>query len=299
MAANLELYRIFHTVATQKNISKAANALYVGQPAISRAIRKLEDELGVVLFLRNSRGVTLTEEGQILYRHVSGAMSEIQTGETVLERLKSFQAGEFSLGVSTTLFMHFVLPYVKPFMKRYPDFRLKIVDNDTYSTLRLIESDSIDLGFVSRPFNDKDYDFTPLVEIRDVFIAKRDYLDSLNASGSKEILSRATLFLLEPGNITRQYLDRYLQATGLRLETELETSNMDFLIEMAKLGLGVTHVIRNLVADELTSGSLVEIPLSPPIPSREVGLVTKRGKPLSLAADRFAEFLRTVPPPDQ
>jgi len=293
LSANLELYRIFYMVATQKNISKAADALYVGQPAVSRAIRKLEDELGVVLFLRNSRGVTLTEEGQILFRHVSGAMSEIQTGETVLERLKSFQSGEFSLSVSTTLFMHFVLPYVKPFMSRYPDFRLKIVDNDTYSTLRLIESDSIDLGFVSRPFNDKDYDFTPLVEIRDAFIGSRGYLDSLNASGSKEILSRASLFLLEPGNITRQYLDHYLHSTGLRLETELETSNMDFLIEMAKLGLGVTHVIQNLVADELASGSLVEVLLDPPIPSRDVGIVTKRGKPLSLAAGRFAKFLRS------
>lgn len=293
MPASLELYRIFHTVATQQNISKAAEHLYVGQPAISRAIRKLEDELGVVLFLRNSRGVALTEEGQILFRHVSNAMEEISTGETVIERLKSFQAGEFSIGVSTTLFKHFVLPFIKPFTMKHPDFRIKIIDNDTYSTLRLIDSEAIDLGFVSRPFHDKDYTFTPIVSIRDVFIAKKEYLDSLNAAGTKEILSRASLFLLEPDNITRQYLDRYLQNNGIRLRTELETSNMDFLIELARLGMGVTHVIRNLVASEIESGDLVELPMTPPIPERDLGIVIKRGKALSLAAARFADFLRT------
>ena len=293
MAASLELYRVFHTVATQKNISKAAEQLYVGQPAVSRAIRKLEDELGVVLFLRNSRGVVLTEEGQILFRHVSGAMEEIETGEAVLERLKSFQAGEFSIGVSTTLFTHFVLPYIGPFMEKYPDFRIKIIDNDTYSTLRLLDSETLDLGFVSQPFHDKAYTFTPIVSIRDVFIAKKEYLDSLHVTDPREILSRASLFLLETGNISRQYLDRYLQNNGIRLHAELETSNMDFLIELARLGMGVTHVIRNLVASEIENGSLVELPMTPPIPERDLGLVVKRGKGLSLAAARFAEFLRT------
>ncbi len=292
MPASLELYRIFYTVAAQQNISKAAEQLYVGQPAISRAIRKLEDELGVVLFLRGSRGVALTEEGQVLYRHVAAAMEQIGSGEAVLERLKSFQAGEFSLGVSTTLFKHFVLPAIKPFMEKYPDFHIKIMDNGTYSTLGLIESDRVDLGFVSRPFHDKEFRFTPVKTIHDVFVAKPEYLENLRAYGTKDVLSRAALFLLEPDNISRQYLDRYLQDNGLRLSAELETSNMDFLIEMARLGLGVAHVIRDLVEPELRDGSLVALPMSPPIPPRDIGIITRRGKSLSLAAACFADFLQ-------
>ncbi|NCC45150.1 MAG: LysR family transcriptional regulator, partial [Clostridia bacterium] len=86
MEQNLSLYYIFHTVARKGNISGAAKELFISQPAISKSIRKLEENLGTVLFKRSSRGVTLTSEGELLYRHTTEAFTSLQIGEETLAR---------------------------------------------------------------------------------------------------------------------------------------------------------------------------------------------------------------------
>ena len=87
MFDNLNYYRVFYTVANTGNISKAADMLFISQPAISKAISKLEDGLHVKLFLRSSKGVTLTDEGQVLYNHIEKAFSNISQGEDEIRHI--------------------------------------------------------------------------------------------------------------------------------------------------------------------------------------------------------------------
>ena len=109
MISNLNNYVIFYTVAKAGNISKAANQLYISQPAISKSISKLEAELGTALFARSSKGVTLTEEGQVLYEYVERAFDSLNMGEENLKNYKELGIGHIRIGVSTSLCKHILL----------------------------------------------------------------------------------------------------------------------------------------------------------------------------------------------
>ena len=151
MDQNLSGYKIFYEVASCGNISKAAKKLYISQPAISKSIVKLEDGLDTKLFHRNSRGVTLTEEGTVLYRYIKDAFDNINNAETELKRMKDFNIGHLQIGVSTTLCRYILLPYLQTFMQKYPNIRVSIITQSTAQTLALLEQKKIDIGLTAEP----------------------------------------------------------------------------------------------------------------------------------------------------
>ena len=153
MNQNLSQYKIFYEVAKAGNISKDAKELYISQPAISKAISKLEDSLSTVLFTRNSRGVQLTEEGQILFEHTSSAFEQLNAGELELKRVREFNMGQIRIGVSNTLCKYVLLPYLKGFIGKYPHVNIAIESQSTYQTLDMLEARKIDIGLVAEPKN--------------------------------------------------------------------------------------------------------------------------------------------------
>lgn len=291
MEMNLELYRIFYMVATCGNISQASERLFISQPAVSKSIKKLENISGVTLFSRNSRGVKLTEEGKVFFDYIERGLNEISTGEKILTKLIKKEQGIIRLGVSSTLCRHFLIPRLENFINEYPKIRIKIINKTTFDTLKLMQGGTIDLCVVSEPAHSDSYSFIKLSEIQDIFIASKRYLKLLNTKDPKEIFSKGNLMLLESDNITRRYIDKYFENNNIFVKPEVEISNMDFLIEFAKIGLGITAVIEDFVKNELEEGSLVKIPLYPSIPKRNVGVVYCNDVHLSIAAQAFLEYL--------
>ena len=143
MNQNLSQYKIFYEVAKAGNISKAAKELYISQPAISKAISKLEDSLSTVLFTRNSRGVQLTEEGQILFEHTSSAFEQLNAGELELKRVREFNMGQIRIGVSNTLCRFIMVSYLKNFIEQYPHIKISIDSQSTTHTLDMLEQQKI------------------------------------------------------------------------------------------------------------------------------------------------------------
>ena len=135
MEQNLSQYKIFYEVAKAGNISKAAKELYISQPAISKAISKLEDSLGLSLFTRSSRGVQLTSEGEILFEHTREAFDALDRGEQELKRIQEFDIGHLRIGVSNTLCKYILLPYLKTFIDQYPHMKVTIESQATAQTL--------------------------------------------------------------------------------------------------------------------------------------------------------------------
>ena len=158
MNQNLSSYWIFYTVANAGNISKAAKELYISQPAISKSIQKLEDGLECKLFSRSSRGVVLTDEGRLLYDHVSEA----------------------------TLCKYMLLPYLKEFIHRNPHISISIECQSTNETLKLLDDDKIDIGLIGKPASLKTFNFYYLDNIEDIFVTTKDYLRNLSARGVKK-----------------------------------------------------------------------------------------------------------------
>lgn len=292
MYQNLSSYRIFYAVANTGNISKAAKELYISQPAISKSIQKLEDSIGVKLFHRSSRGVTLTSEGELLYAHVKSAFEVLTLGEDKLRRSIALGMGHLTIGVSSTLCKYILLPYLKDFIKKYPHINISIACHSTNHTLKLLEDGKLDIGLIGKPDNLKNIDFYSLREIEDIFIATRDYLQNLRIRGVNrhQILQNATLMLLDKENMTRQYIDNYFQDNHILIQDIIEVSNMDLLIEMVKIGLGVGCVIRDFVKTELQSNTLVEIPLKLPIQKREIGFAYHKDVKISKSLAHFIHF---------
>ena len=292
MYQNLSSYRIFYAVANTGNISKAAKELYISQPAISKSIQKLEDSIGVKLFHRSSRGVTLTSEGELLYAHVKSAFEVLTLGEDKLRRSIALGMGHLTIGVSSTLCKYILLPYLKDFIKKYPHINISIACHSTNHTLKLLEDGKLDIGLIGKPDNLKNIDFYSLREIEDIFIATRDYLQNLRIRGVNrhQILQNATLMLLDKENMTRQYIDNYFQDNHILIQDIIEVSNMDLLIEMVKIGLGVGCVIRDFVKTELQSNTLVEIPLKLPIQKREIGFAYHIDVKISKSLAHFIHF---------
>lgn len=298
MEQNLSLYRIFYEVARNGNISWAAKELYISQPAISKSISKLEDSLGVSLFSRNSRGVLLTEEGELLYQYISAAFASLKRGEEELKRMKEFDIGELKIGVSTTLCKYILLPYLKAFIAKYPHIKITIESRASAQTLEHLEEGEVDIGVVATPFKKKDSCFYPIQEIEEGFICSPSYLKHLELTPGvpvqSEIFKKATVMLLDKKNATRLYIDEYLRQNNIEIDHILEVTNMDLLIEFAKIGLGVSCVIKDFVQEELSAGQLVEIPLKPPIKKRTVGFAYSKHPIHQRTLQLFLDFCQNL-----
>ena len=266
MEQNLSQYKIFYEVAKAGNISKAAKELYISQPAISKAISKLEDSLGLSLFTRSSRGVQLTSEGEILFEHAKEAFDTLSRGEQELKRIQEFDIGHLRIGVSNTLCKYVLLPYLKTFIDQYPHMKVTIESQSTAQTLSRLEQQKLDLGLVAEPSLRKDLAFIPVMDIQDTFVTTPAYLNNLYVREGKDtnIFETGNIMLLDQSNMTRHHVDDYMSENHIVPRQVLEVTTMDLLIEFVKIGLGVACVIKELVQKELDNGTLVELPLEIP-----------------------------------
>lgn len=295
MEQNISLYRVFYEVAQTGNISKAAKNLYISQPAISKSISRLEENLDVRLFIRNSRGVTLTQEGQLLFGYVRSAFDSLDRGEDELRRMTELGIGHIRIGVSSVLCKYVLLPCLKEFIHRYPHVRFTIMNQSTLQTLELLDNHQIDLGLTAEPRYKQDMVFERVMEIEDGFIATPSYLANMRIrerSSRTDIFQDGTILMLEKGNVSRTYTDDYLREQHIEPVHTLEVSSMDLLIDFVRIGLGAGCVIKSFIADEIENGTFTEIRMDPPIPKRNIGFVYSSRAPRSGALETFIAFYR-------
>ena len=292
MDQNLSQYKIFYEVAKAGNISKAAKELYISQPAISKAISKLEDSLGLSLFTRSSRGVQLTAEGEVLFEHTKEAFDALERGELELKRIQEFDIGHLRIGVSNTLCKYILLPYLKTFIDQYPHMRITIESQSTAQTLSRLEQQKIDLGLVAEPSVRRDLSFIPVMDIQDIFVTTPSYLENLYLREGRDtdIFETGNIMLLDSSNMTRHHVDEYMAQNHILPRQILEVTTMDLLIEFAKIGLGVACVIKELMQKELDNHTLIEVPLDIPIHRRTIGFAYHPSNQTT-ALKTFLEFL--------
>lgn len=293
MEQNLSQYRIFYAVAKAGNISRAAKELYISQPAISKSISKLEDSLNTVLFTRNSRGVQLTDEGQVLFEHTRDAFEELAKGEQELKRIREFNMGHIRIGVSNTLCRFIMVKYLKGFIEQYPHIKITIESQPTTQTLSMLEQQRIDIGLVVEQKSAKSMNFIPVMDIEDIFVATPSYLENLKLreGADTDVFQSGNLMLLDKNNITRHYIDDYMSVNEIVANNLLEVTTMDLLIEFARIGLGIGCVIKEFVKEDLDSGRLAQLKLDTPIHKRTVGFLWQSSR-TSKALDTFIRFCK-------
>ena len=292
MSVKLELYRVFKEVAEVGNITAAAQALYISQSAVSQSIKQLESDLQTRLFSRNSRGVTLTAEGKMLYEYVRSAMGLLETGEEKLSQTRELQMGQLVIGASDTVTSQFLLPYLDSFHRDHPAIHIQIISGRSHKVLGLLRSGKVDIAFASTPSDTSSLDIYPCFDTHSIFVAGAEYPCDFDHIYSLDEIAAFPLILLERKASSRLYLERYFLQNGLRLNPEIELGARSLLVDLAAIGFGVAGVTEEFVHRDLESGRLKKLNTSFEIPSRSVDMCLLNDVPQSAAAERFTSFVK-------
>lgn len=303
MEQNLNLYQIFYEVAHCRNFSVAARKLYISQPAISKSIAKLEENLSVSLFHRSSRGVTLTTEGELLFKHVEKAILSLQTGEEELKSILSEGSTTLSIGVSTTLCKYVLLPLLKNFILQNSNIKIAISCQSTFETITDLSKNLIEIGLVGIPLKVSSdisaVSFLPISTIEDTFVATDAYLapfmqkNKSIMSVNENMLEEASFIMLGKENISRKHADTFFSENQIRLKNIIEVNNMDLSIDFAKAGLGIACVIRDFVSEDIKNGTLRELKFKHKIPKRQIGFAYPDNTSMTGAMNTLIQYYQT------
>jgi len=289
MKTKLDYYRVFYETARFRSFSTAAERLYVSQSAISQCIKQLESDLGVQLFTRTKRGISLTNEGKILLVKVENAINSIEQGESQLEKLRHLEAGELKIAAGDTITTHFLLKYLEEFHSLYPDVRIEMANSYSTQMLSLIKEGKADLAFVNMPMDDDELEIKKCLEINDAFVCGPEFNEKEKYSWRE--LSSLPLILLEKNSSSRRFVDQAFNKKGISLNPQIEVAVHDLLVRFASIHLGVSCVIEQFVAEELEKGLIKKMPIDPPLPTRAIGCAYLKNAPLSSAAKTFLDLV--------
>lgn len=288
---DLDLYAVFMKTAKSRSISHAAREMHISQPAVSLAIGRLEERLGVKLFFRSSRGISLTSEGETLLEHLSSAFSLIAAGEEKLREIAGLRGGTLRIGASDMTLRFFLLDYLERFRDSYPGVRLTVTNAPTPSTLEALRNGVIDFGVISEPveITDDSLELIPVKTIRDIFV-RSDRFHIAEKKLDPVSLRKYPLILLEKETSTRRYIDSFFGEGVLTPSIELATS--DLLLEFARRGIGISCVVEDFAAADLASGRLKRVELKRELPPRRFLLAYLKKLPLSAAAANLIAEIR-------
>lgn len=293
MNIDFELYRVFYTVAKNGNITKAADELMISQPAISKSIKSLEEQLGGQLFVRTKRGVILTEEGREFYNYIKQAIEYISSAENKFSELINLETGKMKIGINTTLTKEFLLPYLKEFHKLYPGVDIQIETDLSSSLIHKLRNGLVDAVIFNMKETEygKDIEIIKCKEIQDCFVVNKKFDDLLNKKISIQDLNNYPLILQAKGSNTRTFLDDFVKKNGVILNPNIELTSYALVVEFAKIGLGIGYVTKEYISKELETGELKIIDIKEKIPSRYIGIALSKNHLPNFSVKKLIEII--------
>lgn len=260
MDINLDLYKIFYYVAKNENITRAANELSISQPAISRSIKTLEDQLGMSLFIRKRDGVALSEAGQLIYEKIKNSMELIESAENDLISLSNLDKGVINIGASKTIIHEYLMPYIKQFHLEFPNIRIRIFTDKTTDLLDKAKLGLIDVIFTNMPFQiPENFEEIQLMELHDCFVANNTFDYLKNKTLDINELATLPLLVLTKGAINRIRLDDFCVQNNITIKPEMEFGSNTLIKEFTEAGFGIGMLTKEHVKEELANGTLFEI----------------------------------------
>lgn len=288
MNIKLEQYKIFNEAASTLSFSLAARNLYISQSAVSQTINILEKELNTQLFIRKSKGVILTKEGEMLYQKISQALSLITSAENEISNQHQLTKGELTVGAGDTISENYVMPFLVKFHHLYPGVTIKLVNRTSLEIIDLLKSGQIEIGFINMPLFDESIIIKECLQVHDIFVSKEK--DS-HTYTLKE-LSQKSLVLLEKTSNSRNFVDNYFASQGILLTPTIELGSHKLLLDAAINHLGIACVIKEFSMEELSKQNIHETKLSTPLPKRSIGYAYHKRKTLTPASLKFIELFK-------
>ncbi len=279
MNISYDAYKIFYVVALSGSISKGAEELMISQPAVSWQIRTLEGQLGLTLFVRTKRGVSLTDEGKILFDYIKQGIESFTNAENELTNLKNMDYGTIRIGASTTVSQHVLMPYLEIFHRQYPNIEIEIVNTLTKTLIDELNKGNLDILVLNLPtYESENLKVQPIMEVHDTFAGNKQYYQKTGGKLSlTELENYPLIFQKRPSN-TRNFLDNYLKTNGKIIKPKMEVVSYNLIMDLVKIGFGIGYATREFIKDELARQELFEIEVIPTLPPRHIGIVTLKNK---------------------
>ena len=293
MNIDFELYRIFYVVANNGNITRASEKLNISQPAISKSIKNLEEQLGGQLFIRTKRGVVLTEEGKEFYNYIKQAIEFINNAENKFTDLINLEVGCIKIGISTTLTKEFLLPYLEQFHALYPKIDIQIVTDRTIDLMKKLKNGLIDIVIlnINKKDESSEIEYIKCKKINDCFVVNSKYKELINKEISLKELNNYPLILQSKGSNTRTILDEFARKNGISLKPNIELSSYLLVTEFSKIGFGIGYVTKEYIKDEIKNKQLFELKIKEKIPSRYIGIALSKNHLPSFSTKKLIEII--------
>lgn len=260
MNINLDLYKIFYYVAKNENITRAANELMISQPAISRSIKTLEEQIGLNLFIRKRDGVILSEAGHLIFEKIKNSMELIESAENDLKSLSNLDKGVINIGASKTIIHEFLMPYIKLFHVEFPNINIRIFTDKTNDLIDKAKLGLIDVIFTNMPTSIPDsFEELPLMKLQDCFVANNSFEYLKNKTININELPTLPLLVLTKGAVNRIRFDDFCVKNNITIKPEMEFSSNSLIKEFTIAGFGIGMLTKEHVKEELENGTLFEI----------------------------------------
>lgn len=287
-----DYYRIFYFVAQYHSFTKAAEILNNNQPNITRCMNNLESELNCKLFLRSNRGVTLTPEGQKLYKRVSVACKQLQMAERELQKDRSLESGLVTIGASETALRLMLLNHLEAFHTKYPHVRLRIYNHSSPQAVAALENGLVDFAVVSTPLTiKKPLRKIPLYSFREILIGGPKYAYISLKTRSLHDLKELPFISLGNDTSTREHYNQYFLNHNIHFQPDLEAATTDEILPMVRHNLGIGFYPEELAAEALANDGITQIHLKESIPERQICLIRDTSRSQSIAAKKLEEAL--------
>lgn len=271
---NYDYYKIFYYVGKHKNITKAALEMYTSQPAVTRSIQNLENELGCRLFTRNKSGVEFTHEGKTLYEYVSIAYSHLLKGEDEVRRAIDVETGTIYIGASVTSLHEFLFAFLNEFRAKYPKVKLKITTGSNNGTVEKLINGTVDLAFVSTPCNmPKVLRPVTVRKFRDILIAGNGYSALKGKTLELKDLLDYPFVSLRNNMQLRQFLNDIFTRNALPVSPDIEADGADLLVPMISQNFGLGFVPQEMAEPAISRGEVFRVPLNYEMPEREICMI--------------------------
>lgn len=289
---NLELYKIFYVVAESKNITRASEILNISQPAVTKHIKNLEDQLGTPLFIRTKKGVVLNECGKKIFLNVKQALTLLEESEKEIGKYKTMDKGTIKIGISTTLTKKYLLKYLEKFHTKYPNIIVDIYTDPTKDLINKLKNGSIDLIISKFPqIIDYDLEYIKLGETKYIFVANKNYSSLLNRKVKVEELKSYPVILQKSPSNSRVSVENYFKENNIKLEPTMNIASSSLVVDFIKMGYGIGYVTKLYVDEELKNKKLYEIDIVPKTSSIEYGIILLKNNVMTSHCNKFIKYL--------
>ncbi len=256
---NFNLYKTFYDVALYGSISKAAAMNYTSQPAVSRSIKTLEDELDTKLFYRNKKGIELTPKGKELFYYVEQSYNSLIMAERKLKDSDTLSNGKLSIGIPSHIATFYLFDAIDLFHKKHPNIEITIISKSTSGLIELLKSHEVDFIIDTEPITiiEKNITVKHIKSLKNSFIASSSF-DTSNIKSIKD-LENYPLILPVKGTANRKQLESYFFKNNIEPKNILNIHTSEVILSAIKRSLGIGYIIRDIVKDDLKNGLLKEI----------------------------------------